>query len=762
MKRNIKNDKIIKAMTIGLAAMIASTSAPVNVFAGEADEDSSAVEDTVEETSESSDSSESGSSSEESAPTAESVTADVTESVAATFAEAGSEITDSTSDIAAADAAVEALLGLATTDAYTAAVIDKDLADAQTEVDSASTDLGNAKQQITDALVGQAVANLAADQSIKTLESDLAAVDTAADTVSANKTELSANANLAANSNNAAEAAKAQYDAEQNVKNIENAADEAAKAVEKAADDAKKAQEDLDNANKAYEDALKEVDAAKKLLDSAGANASNASEKLADAKAKAEKLRREAEQNKADLEKIEDQYYATMVQYFRSIENAKYAVYDAEGHLDMNASASALKAAGKVDAAAAKPGNETFMLGRDLLRKIVTYMVKNDANVDWENAEFSFGEEGTFQDAYEGKVFESGTQYKTADGRICYVDQVVVNKERGHRDQSRIAPNENSGYKFYSRNTMNDNGRTNRVKVTYKDASGQLQTEYYNYVFKNSEEAGDLNDGAVFVALVKENSGVLTLDKDTTDLDSMQNLKDVIKAVANFDKYDKAVDAVKEAEREVTELEEAIKKLNSIGVDAGYLGQLKGRLDTALGNLEAAQAKADELAEELTSAQEVLAGIDLSRFVENTEAASDETSSSSAATAEAAAPAAAVAGGTTFAAPAAGTVDTALSFDEIMANGVAGVRANIGSEAAAPVANVKVPTVFANKKAAPKKENGVAGVRILKDELVPLAATPFEEGSENISWYWLLIIAALGATGRAMYENHMKKENADA
>ena len=528
MKRNIKNDKIIKAMTIGLAAMIASTSAPVNVFAGEADEDSSAVENTVEETSESSDSFENESSSEESAPTAESVTADVTADVAATFAEANGEITASAGDIAAADASVEALADLATTDAYVASVIDADLTAAGAEVDSASTDLGSAQQQITDALVGQAVANLAADQSIKTFESDLAAVDTAADTVSANKTELSANASLAANSNNAAEAAQAQYDAEQNVENIKKAAEAAEKAVEKAAQDADKAQEDYDNAQKAYEDALKEVEAAKKLLNSAGGSASNASEKLADAKAKAEKLRREAEQNKADLVKIEDQYYATMVQYYRSIENAKYAVYDTEGHLDANASAAALKAAGKVDAAAAKPGNETFMLGRDLLRKIVTYMVKNDANVDWENAEFSFGEEGTFQDAYEGKVFESSTVYKNEKGETCYVDQVVSYRDRGSRKDGTIKHNDNSGYKYYSRSN-GDGGRTNRVKVTYKDANGQTQTAFYNYVFKNSSEADDLGDGAVYVALIKENGGALVVDKDTdvTNLDSMQNLKDV-------------------------------------------------------------------------------------------------------------------------------------------------------------------------------------------------------------------------------------------
>ncbi len=35
MRRNVKNDKVLRAITIGLAAMIAATSAPVTVLADE-------------------------------------------------------------------------------------------------------------------------------------------------------------------------------------------------------------------------------------------------------------------------------------------------------------------------------------------------------------------------------------------------------------------------------------------------------------------------------------------------------------------------------------------------------------------------------------------------------------------------------------------------------------------------------------------------------------------------------------------------------
>ena len=39
MRKNIKNDKVIKAITIGLATMIAATSVPVDLYAADGEED---------------------------------------------------------------------------------------------------------------------------------------------------------------------------------------------------------------------------------------------------------------------------------------------------------------------------------------------------------------------------------------------------------------------------------------------------------------------------------------------------------------------------------------------------------------------------------------------------------------------------------------------------------------------------------------------------------------------------------------------------
>ncbi|MCR5287036.1 MAG: hypothetical protein K6D93_03710 [Saccharofermentans sp.] len=47
----------------------------------------------------------------------------------------------------------------------------------------------------------------------------------------------------------------------------------------------------------------------------------------------------------------------------------------------------------------------------------------------------------------------------------------------------------------------------------------------------------------------------------------------------------------------------------------------------------------------------------------------------------------------------------------------------------------------------------------IENNQVPLADIPFET-DDNISWWWLLVIALFGAAGKAMYENHKRKEEA--
>ena len=792
MRKNIKNDKVLRAITIGLATMIAATSIPTNVFAEEGEGNSGGNDN---ETTSQSSGEEGGGSGEEgssqegqeaSQPTVESVSAEVEQQVTNEFKDANSEITASLSDIGTADTSVAAVEGLVTTDAYIAGVINDDLDEASIYVNAAAGNIQAAQEEITDALVDQAVANFNANQSIQAVENQLGTVDTAINNVNTQMTELGTNADTANKSDNAAEAAGAKYQAEQNVKSIADEVDKAEKAAAKAAEDAQKAQKDLDAAQKAYDDAAKEVEEAKKLLNSAGGSTKGAIEKLNDAKEKAAKLKAEAEQNKKDLQKIEDQYYAMMVQYYRTALGAGNTKYDADGKLLIEENAAALKEAkakdgtSQLDYVATHPGNESMYLGRDLLRKIVTYNIKNDENVDWENAELQFGVEGkTFQDAYEGIVFEDDSGVKKG---VHGKDQVVVQKDRKDKNGDTIEHNANSGYKW-DRSTTGDGGRTNRVKVTYKDKNGDTQTKYYNYIFKNSDEASDLSGGPIYVALIEEDSDGKHVNREgagMSNFDNMTNLKDVLKAVDKLDAYDKAQNDVAEAEAEVKRLEEAIKKLNNISVDAGYLGQLKERLDAALGNLEEAQATAEALSGQLEEAQSILDSIDLSRFdTKSGESDNGEDRGSDESDRTGGGDAGGTDIGGTDATVTAGTeilsgisipgVELSMTAPASVSSGVAGVRA---ARSEGQKTDDKSKTVTDSSEVKTDKKQGVAGVRVVnnkknnqslvkvEDPKVPLAKGPADVEDEQMNWWWLLVIALFGVVGKAMYEEHKRKANA--
>ena len=100
-------------------------------------------------------------------------------------------------------------------------------------------------------------------------------------------------------------------------------------------------------------------------------------------------------------------------------------------------------------------------------------------------------------------------------------------------------------------------------------------------------------------------------------------------------------------------------------------------------------------------------------------------------------------------------------------SGVAGVRA--AASRPTGVLGVKAPETKAEKtianktvvKPAAKKTVAQKGKKIADPE-TPLAATPFvDEDGMKIPWIWLLIIAALGAVGKKMYDEHKKKVQAE-
>lgn len=100
-------------------------------------------------------------------------------------------------------------------------------------------------------------------------------------------------------------------------------------------------------------------------------------------------------------------------------------------------------------------------------------------------------------------------------------------------------------------------------------------------------------------------------------------------------------------------------------------------------------------------------------------------------------------------------------------SGVAGVRAAATRPTGVLGVNApetKAEKAIANKtvvKPAAKKTVAQKGKKIADPE-TPLAATPFiDEDGMKIPWIWLLIIAALGAVGKKMYDEHKKKVMAE-
>lgn len=87
-----------------------------------------------------------------------------------------------------------------------------------------------------------------------------------------------------------------------------------------------------------------------------------------------------------------------------------------------------------------------------------------------------------------------------------------------------------------------------------------------------------------------------------------------------------------------------------------------------------------------------------------------------------------------------------------LAAGVAQAVVAIDDEATPLAGGIRA----AEPEAADEKEEAVVAI---EDEDTPLAAAlPSAEEKANMSWWWLLIIAILGATGYKMYKDHQKKK----
>ena len=725
-KNNIKNEKVLRAITIALATMITVTASPVMVLADEnADSDNdtntSGSEGSSEETSSSS--SEASSQSEETSTVSEA--ASVCESAEAII-EGVSETEDAPAislpeTIEEAAVAVVAVEASFVAPAETLEQIQTELTEAGEFVEAAKTDVETAQADLTAASEAQGMADTmttAATASVGTINSGIETINKAAEAAN------SATANLASMEEGLAQA---------------NSAYESASAA------AVQAEAEYQAAEIAHAKAVAELDKANEAIRNAQGNATAAQERMKAAQAKVDALEKKVTtlaENKDELEALRDQYYNFLVHYYRNDTNT--AVYKADGSLDLEKSAAKAVA----DSKAVNPGftTNTLYLGRDLLKELVTLkLTMNGADAD----SIVFAAEGY------------GNVEKTAaEGNLV----------KDNKGNARVTVNEGSKYTQYWENQDGENGRNNHAKVTYTK-NGEQVTEYYNYVAKASfyNDTMDLENGTIFLAAVeKGEDGKWHAAADNSDF-SFSNYSKLLEAIniatkasEDMTEYNRAKEAVDAATAEVDRLKGELDKLNKVSVDGSVLAGLKAALEQAQEDLAEAKETRDALADKVAQARAIAASIDLSRFEGSEEV------SAIAGDIVAAAEATAVTATATASSEATAAAQAEAAAPAEAASGVLGARVDEYSTGAAEETGkeeVKI-TIVADEET--EEDANIKAVmddtkKLVKieDNEIPLAEMPYETDG-SISWFWLLVITLLGATGKAMYENYMNKEEANS
>ncbi|MBO4902379.1 MAG: hypothetical protein J5518_06265 [Lachnospiraceae bacterium] len=791
MHKEVKNDNVLRAITIGIAAMMATASMPTTVLANENPETPEPAPVQAPESSRAEESL--------SAPASENT---VTQSVADMQSTAADLVTDSS--------AASGLIADVLTDAQTTgdAVIIADLIAAQQALEGSEENAG-ATAQLNDAasLMNEAAGTEAkADILINTADETTDALiglnedyNKADQKVRKGADDTVTQANIANTSNSKKEAYNAKDVAAENLELVKEGFEEANKAYADALVKAGTAETEYEAAEAEHKAALEKVEEAKAKLMEAQMNSIAASEMLKAAQDRADSLERRVkklEETSEQLEAIRTQYYAMMVQYYRTVLGANGTVYHDDGTLDVEACAQKIT---EQQVNGRKGVSDPVMkLGRDLMQKLVEYQVMTDENVDFENSGFAFAkaEEGntdlTSEEAREGKVFESSEYVKDKKGKVLLdengskigKEQVVVDQDgkngrkKGRVDDDGNTIMANEAYSLYmEKSTLEDNGRTNRFKLTYTDKDGNEHTTYYNYIFKSSaapyKDTLDMETGPIYLAEVKQDENGNWYTDKVLGEDNFSDYGNLLKAIDSVKKvneltaeYESAKLEVQKAVDKVDSLTEEIEALQAVKADSTKLDELRQKLDQANEELNEATKKKVTLQDEVDRAQEAFDSIDLSRFNKASGGASAEispvTSDGSAESPVVPGAADSALAGTltasipTIAAPVTGGAQTGSTVLPGI-SGVAGARTeDTGAE------EVKSPIVEAMEKVAEKETEKGAQVETMEEGLLPGAQTAPVEDKEGMNLWWLLVVALLGATGKAMYEKHKEKERAKA
>lgn len=706
----MKNNKVIKALTIGLAAAIAATSTPINVFAEDENTNIENQENSQSETSNSQGDS----------------VSETTSECANIISEENNQITEATEAIGDASTAVGDIITAAQQQEPVVNVPTQDLLLIQNELQEGATDIANAGTdlQIAVSAFNEAlVADLNVDNASDPTKSDSVVSQIAIEnekveefnnsniTTTQDANDAIREAGVANTSNSKSEAYAAKDKAVAELNNAEAGLKTAEAAYNLASSAVDAAQAKYDDAVKEQKKAKDKLNEAKTALNNANTNATAANEKLKAAQAKMDQLDSEVTrlaQAKDDLVALQNQYYKLMVHFYRD-NKINTAVYDADGKLKLAESAALAEEKGKLTDTSVT--ENTMRLGRELMKDLVIYKLKSNGA---ENIQFAVKEDGL-------------TKKLSADGEL--------GKDGNGKDRVTIGATQDQYWDYQSGNS----GRMHNVKVTYtiknSDGSTSTITEYYNYIIKADKynDTGDIDKGPIYLAQIDPEAGTVTRDLSAMDdfVKLSEEVNKAIDAAKIIDEYNDAKKAVDDAQSLVDTLNTTIKELSEkkFAIDEERMKDLEQKLKDAKEVLKKATEDKEKLEEKVEEARKAVAAINLSRFDEDSSDDSDSEISEP---------------GSPSPAPASTEIPVIPSGipSAISMTSTTGVVTTTGTSAGVAGARADRPEINTEDKI-PEKEKEPELVKI-EDNEIPLAEMPNIDDIYDYSiLLWLLLILLL-------------------
>lgn len=515
----------------------------------------------------------------------------------------------------------------------------------------------------------------------------------------------------------------------------------------------------MENSTQQINEATKQYNAASDAYDKANTALQNIEAQLGDAinySAEAKSVLEQAQKNVEKLEKMRDQYYGVLLQYYSEVkddENVSIAVFDENGKLDVAKSAAAADELDNdiVNKGSGFSNDRFFELSRELLEQLVTYKLEDEGCTD-----IKFGATGS----------------KTKNE----ISAVITSDKDGN---DTISKYQSAGSNKWD-NVSGVNGRNNHVTVTYKDKDGQPVTKYYNYIIKGKDKDFEsdnthFENGVIFVAEITKNGNAWSYTPyNANSTEFLDNYNSLVKAADDYKDAKAAVDAAAEKVKKLTEELNNVK--DKVATNGEKLAELAEKLEMAQVAYENSKNNLQDFSdvynqmrrnlypeefieeeqEEVIPVTPDAPGTTGGTTDDGTADDSDDTADEGTGTTETA---------SIPALPPAGAASAVAGVRTVArggaAAGVLGARVDADDQAADNAVADTTQSVTLDERQTPltatadTKTDEKKSVKIDNTD-TPLAATPFEEGT-NMNWLWLLVVAAAVIVTVLAYENHKKK-----